>query len=113
MSYEGIFERPSRKFLCGAPLQRGAHRAVRDGDRSTHHCLAGATRPSTYRHGIKADQVGITHIGLWVCGLDTVYEDLKSKGVKFVVTAHATKTPTGEIRSAFSLDPDGMLIQLG
>jgi len=62
---------------------------------------------------IKADQVGITHIGLWVNGLDAVYTDLKSKGVPFVIPPHTLlKTPTGTIRSAFSLDPDGILIQL-
>ena len=69
--------------------------------------------PSPTGTSIKADQVGITHIGLWVHGLDAVYEDLKRKGVRFVVPPHTLiKTPTGEVRSAFSLDPDGMLIQL-
>jgi len=74
---------------------------VRDLERSLH--FSGTS--------IKADQVSITHIGLWVHGLDAVYEDLK--GVKFVVPPHTLiKTPTGEVRSAFSLDPDGILIQL-
>ena len=69
--------------------------------------------PSPTGTSIKADQVGITHIGLWVHGLDAIYEDLKSKGVKFVVPPHTLlKTSTGELRSAFSLDPDGMIIQL-
>ncbi len=46
-------------------------------------------------------------------GLDAVYEDLRRKGVKFVIPPHTLiKTPTGEGRSAFSLDSDGMLIQL-
>jgi catechol 2,3-dioxygenase-like lactoylglutathione lyase family enzyme len=62
---------------------------------------------------LKVDQVGITHIGLWVNGLDAVYEDLKNKGVQFVIPPHTLlQTPTGTMRSAFSLDPDGILIQL-
>lgn len=62
---------------------------------------------------IKVDQVGITHIGLYVDGLDNVYEDLKAKGMRFVVPPHALmETPAGVMRSAFAVDPDGILVQL-
>ena len=62
---------------------------------------------------IKADQVGISHIGVWVKGLDAICEDLKSKGVKFAAQPHTgAKTKQGTIRSAFIEDPDGILIQL-
>jgi extradiol dioxygenase family protein len=61
---------------------------------------------------IKANQVGITHIGLWGNGLDAVYADLKRKGAPFVIPPHTLlKTPTGAVRSAFSFDPDSILIQ--
>jgi hypothetical protein len=53
------------------------------------------------------------HIGLWVEHLDLVYAELKSKGVPFVVPPHMLlQTPTGGVRSAFSFDPDGILVQL-
>jgi catechol 2,3-dioxygenase-like lactoylglutathione lyase family enzyme len=62
---------------------------------------------------IKADQVGISHIGVWVKRLDAICEDLKSKGVKFAAQPHTgAKTKQGTIRSAFIEDPDGILIQL-
>lgn len=62
---------------------------------------------------IKVDQIGISHVGFWVKGLDAVYNDLKSKGVTFVAPPHTlAKTKAGTIRSAFAQDPDGILIQL-
>ena len=113
-SYEGIFERPSRKFRF-VVLHYSAEPAgpYGMGTGAPIIVLLEPQDPSPTGTSIKADQVGITHIGLWVHGLDAVYEDLKRKGVKFVVPPHTLiKTPTGEVRSAFSLDPDGMLIQL-
>jgi hypothetical protein len=39
--------------------------------------------------------------------------ELTSKGVPFVVPPHMLlQTPMGGVRSAFSLDPDGILVQL-
>lgn len=62
---------------------------------------------------IKADQVGISHFGIWVKGLDAICDELKSKGVKFAAQPHtAAKTKQGTLRSAFVEDPDGILIQL-
>ena len=62
---------------------------------------------------IKADQVGISHFGVWVKGLDAICEELKSKGVKFAAPPHTgAKTKEGTLRSAFVEDPDGILIQL-
>jgi catechol 2,3-dioxygenase-like lactoylglutathione lyase family enzyme len=61
----------------------------------------------------KVDHVGITHFGLYVDGLDSVYKELKSKGVTFVVPPHEfMKTPLGVMRSAFAVDPDGVIVQL-
>jgi hypothetical protein len=39
--------------------------------------------PSPTGSAIKADQVGISHFGIWVKGLDAICEELKSNGVKF------------------------------
>jgi hypothetical protein len=38
------------------------------------------------------DQIGISHIGFWVKGLDAVYEDLKSKGVTFAAPPHVLES---------------------
>ena len=62
---------------------------------------------------IKVDQVGISHFGIWVKGLDTICDELKNKGVKFAVQPHTgAKTKQGTLRTAFVEDPDGILIQL-
>jgi catechol 2,3-dioxygenase-like lactoylglutathione lyase family enzyme len=62
---------------------------------------------------IKVDQIGISHFGIWVKGLDAICEELKSKGVKFAAPPHfGAQTKQGTIRSAFIEDPDGILIQL-
>lgn len=112
--YAGIFERPHRKFRF-VVLHQSAEPAGPYGmgpGAPIIVLLAPQDAPPTGT-SIKADQVGITHIGLWVNGLDAVYTDLKSKGVQFVIPPHTLlKTPTGTMRSAFSLDPDGILIQL-
>ena len=69
------------------------------------------TDPPPTGTSIKADQVGITHIGLWVDNLDAIYAALKSQGGPFVVPPHVLlQTPTGGVRSAFALDPDGILV---
>ncbi|MGE0682547.1 MAG: VOC family protein [Candidatus Binatia bacterium] len=62
---------------------------------------------------IKVDQIGISHVGFWVKGLDAIYEDLKGKGVTFAAAPHVLgKTKAGTIRSAFIQDPDGILLQI-
>ena len=62
---------------------------------------------------IKADQVGISHFGVWVKGLDAICDELKSKGVTFAAQPHSgAKTKQGTLRTAFVEDPDGILIQL-
>jgi catechol 2,3-dioxygenase-like lactoylglutathione lyase family enzyme len=113
-SYEGIFEKPDRKFrfvvLQESPEPTGPC-GMRPG--APIIALIAPQDPLPTGTSIKADQVGITHIGLWVDNLDAVYAELKSKGVQFVVPPHMLlQTPTGEVRSAFSLDPDGILVQL-
>jgi catechol 2,3-dioxygenase-like lactoylglutathione lyase family enzyme len=113
-SYEGIFERPNRKFRF-VVLQESPELPGPGGMRPGAPILAliAPQDPLPTGTSIKADQVGITHIGLWVDNLDAVYAELTSKGVPFVVPPHMLlQTPTGGVRSAFSLDPDGILVQL-
>jgi catechol 2,3-dioxygenase-like lactoylglutathione lyase family enzyme len=61
---------------------------------------------------IKLDQIGIHHFAFWVDNLPKVYEELKAKGIEFVVPPTVTKTPDGNFNSAFVRDPDGILVQL-
>jgi len=69
--------------------------------------------PQPTGRGIKVDQIGISHFGIWVKGLDAIYADLKSKGVKFATPPHiGAKTEAGTFHTAFIEDPDGILIQL-
>jgi len=108
--YTGIFERPHRRFRyvvlhyqaeSAGPYGMGPGAPI-------IVLIAPQDVPPTGT-SIKVDQVGITHIGLWVTGLDAVYEDLKKKGVQVVIPPH---TLNQTMRSAFALDPDGILIQL-
>lgn len=61
---------------------------------------------------IKLDQIGIHHFAFWVENLPKVYEELKAKGIEFVVPPSVTKTADGNFNSAFVVDPDGILVQL-
>ncbi len=62
---------------------------------------------------IKVDQVGITHFGIWVDDLDTLYERLEGEGVPCLEPPHTLlTTPEGIWRSAFLQDPDGVIVQL-
>jgi glyoxylase I family protein len=113
-SYEGIFERPNRKFRF-VVLQENPEPNETGGMRPGAPIIAliAPRDPLPTGTSIKADQLGITHIGLWVDNLDAVYADLTSKGVQFVIPPHVLlQTPTGGVRSAFSLDPDGIIVQL-
>jgi catechol 2,3-dioxygenase-like lactoylglutathione lyase family enzyme len=62
---------------------------------------------------VKVDQIGITHLGLWVHRLDALYDELKGGGVMFLEPPHTLiTTPEGTVRAAFAQDPDGIIIQL-
>ena len=62
---------------------------------------------------IKVDQVGITHFGLWVDELDALHERLTGQGLVFLEPPHTMMTtPQGTVRSAFTQDPDRILVQL-
>jgi catechol 2,3-dioxygenase-like lactoylglutathione lyase family enzyme len=113
--YEGgISERSDRKYRI-AVLRYGKETSAPYGmseDAPVIALVAPLGAPPT-GSAIKADQVGISHFGIWVKGLDTICEELKSKGVKFAAPPHTgAKTKTGTFHSAFVEDPDGILIQL-
>ena len=101
VDYSGIYERIDGTYRF-AMLLGGTASIV----------LIEPTDPPPSGASIKVDQVGITHLGLFVDDLDSVYEDLEAKGVKFVVPPHALmETPIGVMRSAFAIDPDGIILQ--
>ena len=111
---QGIYERLDRKFRF-VTLRYGQSNATPFGmneDAPIVVLIAPMDAPPTGA-SIKVDQIGISHVGFWVKGLDSVYEDLKSKGVTFIAPPHVLgKTKAGTIRSAFVQDPDGILIQI-
>ncbi len=111
---QGIYERENRKIRF-AILRYGKENTAPYGMSEEAPVIALIAPLDTPPTGIsiKVDQIGISHVGFWVKGLDAVYEDLKSKGVTFVASPHVlAKTEAGTIRSAFAQDPDGILIQL-
>lgn len=61
---------------------------------------------------IKLDEIGIHHVGFWVEDVPAVYQELKAKGVEFVVEPTLVKVEDGTFHSAFLVDPDGILLQL-
>ena len=108
--YTGIFERPHRRFrYVVLHYHAESARPYGMGPGAPIIVLIAPQDVPPTGTSIKVDQVGITHIGLWVTGLDAVYEDLKKKGVQCVIPPH---TLNQTMRSAFALDPDGILIQL-
>jgi catechol 2,3-dioxygenase-like lactoylglutathione lyase family enzyme len=111
---EGIYERENRKFRF-VTLRYGKANDSPYGmseDAPIVVLIAPIDAPPN-GNSIKVDQLGISHVGFWVKGLDAIYEDLKGKGVTFVAPPHVlAKTKAGTIRSAFAQDPDGILIQL-
>lgn len=110
----GISERSDRKYRI-AVLRYGKESSAPYGmsEDAPVIALVAPLGPRPTGSAIKADQVGISHFGIWVKGLDAICEELKSKGVKFAAPAHTgAKTKAGTFRTAFVEDPDGILIQL-
>ncbi len=113
--YEGgISERGDRKYRI-AVLRYGKETSAPYGMSEEAPVIALVAPQGSPPTGsaIKADQIGISHFGIWVKGLDAICEELKSKGVKFAAQPHTgAKTKLGTLRTAFVEDPDGILIQL-
>jgi len=111
---DGISKRKNRKYRV-AVLRYGKKSTAPYGmgEDATVIALVAPLGPPPTGTGIKVDQIGISHFGVWVKGLDAVCADLKSKGVKFATPPHSgAKTEAGTFYTAFVEDPDGILIQL-
>ena len=111
---DGISKRKNRRYRV-AVLRYGKGSAAPYGISEDAPVIAmvAPLGPQPTGKGIKVDQIGISHFGIWVKGLDVIYADLKSKGVKFAAPPHTgAKTEAGTLRTAFAEDPDGILIQL-
>lgn len=111
---DGISKRKNRKYRV-AVLRYGKKNAAPYGMSEDAPVIAmvAPLGPSPMGKGIKVDQIGISHFGIWVKGLDAVCAELKSKGVKFAASPHiGAKTEAGTFHTAFIEDPDGILIQL-
>jgi catechol 2,3-dioxygenase-like lactoylglutathione lyase family enzyme len=111
---DGISKRKNRKYRV-AVLRYGKESTAPYGmgEDAPVIALVAPLGPAPTGKGIKVDQIGITHFGIWVKGLDAIYKELKGKGVKFAAPPHTgAKTEAGTLRTAFAEDPDGILIQL-
>jgi catechol 2,3-dioxygenase-like lactoylglutathione lyase family enzyme len=111
---DGISKRKNRRYRV-AVLRYSKGKAAPYGlsEDAPVIALVAPLGPQPTGKGIKVDQIGISHFGIWVKGLDAIYADLKSQGVKFAAPPHSgAKTEAGTLRTAFAEDPDGILIQL-
>ncbi|HKA52730.1 MAG TPA: VOC family protein [Candidatus Binatia bacterium] len=111
---DGISKRKNRRYRV-AVLRYGKKNAAPYGMSEDAPVIAmvAPLGPRPTGKGIKVDQIGISHFGIWVKGLDAICKELKSKGVKFAAPPHTgAKTEAGTFHTAFIEDPDGILIQL-
>jgi catechol 2,3-dioxygenase-like lactoylglutathione lyase family enzyme len=111
---DGISKRKNRRYRV-AVLRYSKGKAAPYGlsEDAPVIALVAPLGPQPTGKGIKVDQIGISHFGIWVKGLDAIYADLTSQGVKFAAPPHSgAKTEAGTLRTAFAEDPDGILIQL-
>ena len=111
---DGISKRKNRRYRV-AVLRYSKGKAAPYGlsEDAPVIALVAPLGPQPTGKEIKVDQIGISHFGIWVKGLDAIYADLTSQGVKFAAPPHSgAKTEAGTLRTAFAEDPDGILIQL-
>jgi catechol 2,3-dioxygenase-like lactoylglutathione lyase family enzyme len=111
---DGISKRKNRKYRVAVLRYGKASSAPYGmGEDAPVIALVAPLGPAPTGSGIKVDQIGITHFGIWVKGLDAIYKELKRKRVKFAAAPHTgAQTAAGTLRTAFAEDPDGILIQL-
>jgi catechol 2,3-dioxygenase-like lactoylglutathione lyase family enzyme len=111
---DGISERNNRKYRVAA-LRYGKATSAPYGmsEEAPVIALVEPLGAKPTGSAIKADQVSISHFLVWVKGLESICEELRSKGVTFAAPPHTgAKTQRGTFRTAFIEDPDGILIQL-
>ncbi len=111
---QGIYKKKNQQVKF-AILRHGKKKATPYGlsEDAPVIALLAPTQSKATGKPILVDQIGISHFGIWVKGLNRVHKDLERKGVEFVAPPHVlAKTKEGTIRSAFVKDPDGIIIQL-
>ncbi len=60
---------------------------------------------------ILLDQVGISHISFGVADVGALADELEAKGYELAGSRESYTDSTGEIRSIYVRDPDGILVQ--
>ncbi len=60
----------------------------------------------------KLNHLGIARVALFTKGLDDMYQELKSKGVKFISDPVPMRTGAGSARFVCFYDPDGTILEL-
>ena len=60
---------------------------------------------------ILLDQVGISHKSFGVADVASLADELVAKGIQLARSRESYTGPTGEIRSIYVRDPDGVLVQ--
>src|SRR5262245_5788960 len=111
---DGISKRKNRRYRV-AVLRYGKKSAAPFGmgEDAPVIALVAPLGPAPTGKGIKVDQIGITHFGIWVKGLDAISKDLQRNVVKSAARPHTgAKTKAGTFHTAFIEEPDGILIQL-
>lgn len=72
-----------------------------------------STKPKEPPTPIEWGDIGILDIGVKVFHIDSIYSDLKSRGVEFITPVQRMKLDRGgTVRFAYLRDPDGLLVQL-
>lgn len=107
-----IYERANPEFRFATLQPPAVPGAGGRADQAIFVLIAPLGDPPSGR-AIALDQIGISHVGIWVGDLDALAATLASRGLDFAVPPHAgVETENGAIRTAFVTDPDGVLVQL-
>jgi glyoxylase I family protein len=94
-------------------IGRAAIMQVGDDPRGTRLDLIEWKSPSSKgKPYAKLNHLGIARIALFTKNLYETYEELKSKGVRFISEPVVLKTPAGDTPFACFYDPDGTILEL-
>jgi catechol 2,3-dioxygenase-like lactoylglutathione lyase family enzyme len=101
----------------GLGLKNGIGRAaimqIGDDPRGTRlDLIEWKSPPSKGKPYAKLNHLGIARIALFTKNLYDTYDELKSKGVRFISEPVVLKTPAGDTPYACFYDPDGTILEL-
>jgi glyoxylase I family protein len=101
----------------GLGLEKGRGRAalllIGDDPRATRiDLIEWKSPPSKGKPYPKLNHLGIARVALRTRDLRATYEELKSKGVKFISEPVVLHTPVGDSLFACFYDPDGTILEL-